>query len=113
MSEMSPGAALRQLRQAHAALKKARQLMKQAREHPRLVPAVLDTGWESLVQAHRTMASIPRAAVDEAVLTQQLSLQRYATALLVRLRRLMKKGEVEPENDDESRFDLDDDDNGD
>ena len=36
MSEMSPGAALRQLRQAHAGLKKARQLMKEARENPRL-----------------------------------------------------------------------------
>ena len=44
MAEMSPGAALRQLRQAHAGLKKARQVMKQARENPRAVPAVLDTG---------------------------------------------------------------------
>ena len=113
MSEMSPGAALRQLQQAHAALKKARQLMKEARKHPRLVPAVLDTGWESLVQAHRTMASIPRAAVDEAVLTQQLSVERYATALLVRLRRLLKKGELGQEGDDEAQFDPDDEDNGD
>ena len=53
-----------------------------------MVPAVLDAGWDSLVQAHRLMAAIPRAAVDEAVMTQQLSVQRYATALLVRLRRL-------------------------
>ena len=112
MAEMSPGAALRQLRQAHATLKKARQLMKQARENPRLVPAVLDTGWESLVQAHRAMAAIPRAAVDEAVLTQQLSVERYATALLVRLRRLMRKGELGPEEDDEG-LDLDDDNGGD
>ena len=51
MAEMSSGAALRQLRAAHAGLKKARQLMKQARENRSLVPAVLDTGWDSLVQA--------------------------------------------------------------
>ena len=34
MAEMSSGAALRQLRTAHAGLKKSRQLMKQARENP-------------------------------------------------------------------------------
>jgi hypothetical protein len=90
MAEMSPGTALRQLRQAHAGLKKARQLMKQARENPRIPPAVFDAGWESLLTAHRLMAAIPRGAVDEAVLTQQLSVQRYATALLVRLRRLLR-----------------------
>ena len=63
------------------------------------VPAVLDAGWESLIQAHRLMAAIPRAAVDEAVLTQQLSVQRYATALLVRLRRLMRQEEIGPDDD--------------
>jgi len=111
MAEMSQGAALRQLRQAHAGLKKARQLMKEARENPRLVPLVLDTGWESLVQAHRAMATIPRSAVDEAVLTQQLSVERYATALLVRLRRLIRKGELGPQED--GGFDVDDEDGGD
>ena len=40
------------------------------------------------------MAAIPRSAVDEAVLTQQLSVQRYATALLVRLRRLLRTGDA-------------------
>jgi len=99
MAEMSSGAALRQLRAAHAGLKKARQLMKQARENRSLVPAVLDAGWESLIQAHRLMAAIPRGAVDEAVLTQQLSVQRYATALLVRLRRLLRQEEVGPDDD--------------
>jgi hypothetical protein len=95
MAEMSPGTALRQLRQAHAGLKKARQLMKQARENPRIPPAVFDAGWESLLTAHRLMAAIPRGAVDEAVLTQQLSVQRYATALLVRLRRLLRNEGLE------------------
>jgi hypothetical protein len=99
MAEMSSGAALRQLRAAHAGLKKARQLLKQARENRSLVPAVLDAGWESLIQAHRLMAEIPRGAVDEAVLTQQLSVQRYATALLVRLRRLLRQGEAGPDED--------------
>ena len=108
MADMSPGAAVRQLRQAQAGLKKARQLMKQARENPRVVPAVLDTGWDSLVQAHRLMAAIPRGAVDEAVLTQQLAVQRYATALLVRLRRLVRHEAGEAGGD--AGLDLDDED---
>ena len=36
------------------------------------------------------MAGIPLAAADEAVMTRQLAVQRYATALLVRLRRLLR-----------------------
>ena len=38
MPEMSPGAALRELQQAQAGLKKARALLKQARENSRLLP---------------------------------------------------------------------------
>ena len=38
-------------------------------------------------------------------MTKQLSLQRYATALLVRLRRLLRN---EPPGDDDSDLDLDD-----
>ena len=106
MAEITSAAALRQLRAAHAGLKKARALMKQARENRSLIPAVLDAGWESLTQAHRLMAAIPRAAMDEAVLTQQLSVQRYATALLVRLRRLMRNEQLGPEDD--GQFDADD-----
>ncbi|WP_165246461.1 hypothetical protein [Paludisphaera soli] len=94
MAEMTPGTALRQLKQAHATLKKARQAMRMARENPAFGPRVLDAGWDALMQAHRLMAEIPRSAVDEEVLTQQLSVQRYATALLVRLRRILRKGEV-------------------
>src|SRR5262249_50837692 len=45
MSEMSAGAALRQLKQAQACLKKARQLMAQVRQEPGLVPKVIDIGW--------------------------------------------------------------------
>ena len=93
MAEMTPGAALRDLRQVHAGLKKARQLMTQARVSPALIPKALDTAWEGLVRAHRLMAAIPRSAADEAVLAQQLSVQRYATALLVRYRRLLRRDE--------------------
>jgi hypothetical protein len=107
MAEMSAGTALRQLKQAHAGLKKARQLMRQARENPSLAPKIIDAGWASLIQTHRLLAEIPRSAADEAVMTQQLSVQRYATSLLVRLRRLMRTGDVGP--DDLDAFDADDD----
>ncbi len=81
MKEMTSGTALRQLQQAQAALKKARQLLKQARGRGPAGPAVLRAGWESLAQANRLMAEIPLAAADEAVMTRQLAVQRYATAL--------------------------------
>jgi hypothetical protein len=87
---MSSGAALRELQQAHAGLKKARELLKQARSNPRTAPAVFNACWESLAGAHRLMADIPSEATDDAVLTKQLAVERYATALLVRLRRLKR-----------------------
>ena len=90
MRGMSPGAALRELQQAHAVLRKARELLKQARNNPRAVPSLFDAGWESLTQAHRLMAAIAGEATDDAVLTKQLAVERYATALLVRLRRLKR-----------------------
>ena len=101
MPEMSPGAALRELQQAQAGLRKARQLLKQSKDNPRLLPKVFDAGWESLVRAHRIMAAIPAVAADEEVLTKQLAVQRYATALLVRLRRLARNEPGALEGDDE------------
>jgi hypothetical protein len=100
MAEMSSGAALRGLRAVHGGLKKARQVLRQAREDPRPSPKVFAACWDSLKEAHRLMAAIPASAADEAVLTQQLSVQRYATALLVRLRRLTKRGKIEADDDD-------------
>jgi hypothetical protein len=97
MQEMSSGAALRQLQQAHAGLKKARQLLKQARDPERAVPSVFEAGWESLSRCHRLMAGISLAAVDDAVLPKQLAVQRSATALLVRLRRLHRQDRIGPE----------------
>jgi hypothetical protein len=108
MAEMSPGTALRHLHQAQAGLKKARRFLQQARENPDVAPAALDAGWESLSQAHRLVASIPRGAVDEAVMTRLLAVQRYATALLVRLRRVLRNegldldaGALDQEDDEE------------
>jgi hypothetical protein len=97
MKEMSPGTALRQLQQAQAVLKKARQLLKQTRGGGAASPAVLKAGWESLCQANRLMAEIPLATADEAVMTRQLAVQRYATALLVRLRRLLRNEGIDSE----------------
>ncbi len=108
MRGMSPGTALRQLQQAQAGLKRARQLLKQARDDEAAVPAVFEAGWSSLAQAHRLMAEIPRESADEAVLTKQLAVQRYATALLVRLRRLHRHGGIGPEafsDDDDDALD--------
>jgi hypothetical protein len=93
---MSPGTALRQLQQAQAVLKKARRLFQQARDQDRVGPAILAAGWQSLARAHRLMAEIPLEAVDDAVLTKQLAVQRYATALLVRLRRLHRHEGIGP-----------------
>ena len=71
MSEMSSGAALRQLQQAQAGLKKARQVMKLARGDAGASPNVIKVGWESLVKAHRLLAADPalrdqRARPDQA-----------------------------------------------
>ena len=93
MSESSPGAVLRQLQQAQAGMKKARQALARARDGevgPGLRQDLLRVGWESLARAHRILAEVPLAAATEAVLTKQLAVQRYATALLVRLRRIVR-----------------------
>ncbi len=109
MQGTSPGAALRELQRAQAGLKKARGLMKLAKGDPGSASKVFSAGWESLCQAHKIMAAITPAAVDEAVLTKQLALQRYATALLVRLRRLQRGGTaVNLADDDDDGFDDDD-----
>ena len=60
--------------------------------NPRIADKVFGAGWESLTQAYRLMAAIPGDAADDDVLTKQLAVERYATALLVRLRRLKRRG---------------------
>jgi len=106
MSEINPGAALRQIQQAQAGLKKARQALRLAKGDPRATRGVLEVGWESLAQAHRLLAAIPLAAATEPVMTKQLAAQRSATALLVRLRRVVRHGVV---GDDEAGFGDEDD----
>lgn len=90
--KMSSGTALRQLQQAQAGMKKARQALTQVRgdTDPDRLGGVLRLGWESLRQCHRLLAEIPLEAASEDVLTRQLAVQRYATALLVRLRRIAR-----------------------
>jgi hypothetical protein len=92
MAEMSSGTALRELQKAQAGMKKARELLKQTRGNPRASETTFAAGWESLTQAYRLIAAIPVPAVDDEVLTKQLAVGRYATALLVRLRRLKRQG---------------------
>src|SRR4051812_45898407 len=101
MSEMSPGTALRQLQQAQAGLKKARQVMKQSRGDSAANQGVIRVGWESLAKAHRLLGEIPLSAVTEPVLTKQLAVERYATALLVRLRRLLRNEPLGADLDDD------------
>jgi hypothetical protein len=104
MPEMSPGAALRELQQAQAGLRKARALLNEAKGSPRLLPKVFAAGWESLSKAHRTMATIPAVAADDDVLTKQLAVARYATALLVRLRRLKRNQGASGASGDDDGF---------
>jgi hypothetical protein len=106
MAAMSPGTALRNLQQAQAGLKKVRQLLRLARESGGDVDTtrILKAGWEGLAKAHRMLAEIPVEAATEPVMTRQLAVQRYATALLVRLRRLARNepGALDGEADDEA-----------
>lgn len=109
MSEMSPGSALRTIQQAQAGLRKSRQLLRITKADAAAAPKVLKAGWESLAHAHKLLATIPIQAATEPVMTKQLSAQRYATALLVRLRRLARNepvGDIDDDNDSDSNEDL-------
>jgi hypothetical protein len=100
MPEMTPGAALRQIQQAQAGLKKARQALRLAKGDPQASHGILKIGWESLAASHRILAAIPLEAANDPVMTKQLALQRYATALLVRLRRVARHETIGPDDDD-------------
>jgi hypothetical protein len=107
MADMSSGQALRQLQQAQAGMRKAREALRLARTSERDSPArqhALELGWHSLTRTHQLLATIPLSAANDGVLTRHLAVSRYATALLVRLRRLVRNEHV-PE--DESASDLD------
>ena len=103
MPAMSPGTALRNLQQAQAGLKKVRQLLRLARESGDVDPVrIMKVGWEGLAKAHKMIAEIPVEAATEPVMTRQLAVQRYMTALLVRLRRLARNEIDGPDGDDET-----------
>src|SRR4051812_30196264 len=90
MADSSPGAVLRQLQQAQAVMKKARQALANARGGPADAQGLLRIGWEALARANRILADVPLSAATDDVLTKQLAVQRYGTALLVRLRRIVR-----------------------
>lgn len=105
MAGMTSGAALRNLQQAQAGMRKARQALRQLRGEPAdgdMSGMILKVGWDSLKKAHAIMAEIPLDAATDDVLTRQLSVQRYSTALLVRLRRIVRNepGSIDFEGDD-------------
>lgn len=109
MPEMTAATALRTLQQAQAGLRKARSALRATRPSAgasTAAPVAMKVGWESLAQAHRLMSTIPVDAATEPVMTKQLAVERYATALLVRLRRLAR-------NDPDAVTDGDDDDDDD
>ncbi len=108
MAQTTPGAVLRQLQQAQAGMKKVRQSLAQLRggePDAEEVQAVLRAGWASLSQTYRLLAEIPLAAATDPVLTRQIAVQRYATALLVRLRRLTRAGAGEGADVDDEEAD--------
>ena len=103
MAAMSSGTALRNLQQAHAGLKKVRHLLRLARESEGSVDSarIIRAGWEGLAKAHKILAETPVEAADDAVMTRQLAVQRYATALLVRLRRVARNDPAAFDGDDD------------
>ncbi len=91
MAGMSPKAALRELERANAYLKRSRAALKQAKDDPSARLLVFRMGWEGLRQAYAVITLIPIESADDAVLSRAIAVQRYATALLVRLRRLHRQ----------------------
>jgi hypothetical protein len=105
--KITPGLALRQIQQSQQAMKKVRKGLVQVREadpsrRAELAQQVLRDGWDALSRSHRELSEIPLASATEEVMVKQIAAQRYATALLVRLRRLVR-------NDPDALEGLDDD----
>lgn len=103
MSEISPGTALRELNLVQANLRKARQALRIARGGELDAAKAVEIGWGALTEAHRRLAAFPRSAATEDVMLRQIAVQRYATALLVRLRRLLRN-ERDPHDDVDDDF---------
>lgn len=107
MSNMTPGLALRQILASKNSLRKARQSLTLLRGDDSVSPKQLsDTirhAWQALTQTHKLLGELPFEAASEDVMLKQISLERYATALLVRLRRLARGdlSAADPGDDDE------------
>ena len=106
--KMTPGLALRQLQQAQQAMKKVRKGLVLLREadpsrRPEMAQKTLAAGWESLTRTYQDLAAIPLESATEEVMVRQIAVQRYATALLVRLRRVVRNdpGALEGLDDEE------------
>lgn len=111
MAITTPGAATRHLQTARQALRKSRQAIRFLKESassgsepdPKILQGVLQSGWTTLTKVHAMLAELPLEVADEDIMLQMLSVQRYATALLVRLRRLSRgdlAGAEGPDDDD-------------
>lgn len=103
MADRTPGAVLRDLNQAQDQMRKTRKLMTQVRSEPAGSPSrerAVAAGWTALAKTHRLLAEIPFEAATDPVLLRQLAVQRYATALLVRLRRLTRNEAMGDESDE-------------
>ncbi len=93
MAERTSGSVLRDIQQAQAGMKKVRQALAAARRDPDVdEKRLLELGWRSLSIAHKVLVDVPVSAASDDVMTKAISMQRYATALLVRLRRLARHG---------------------
>jgi hypothetical protein len=100
MADTSPGRILRDLQQAQARLRKTRETIRNAREHGGDPSPVLRAAWQELSRTYQLFAEIPWDGVDDAVMLRQLAVARYASAVLVRLRRLQRGGGSTNEQDD-------------
>ena len=105
MPEVSSATILRNLQRVQADMKKARQALTQVRKGSLRPEPVLQAGWESLLATHRALGAIPLVSASEDVMTRQIAVSRYATALLVRLRRLSRNGPGGLDESDSDDFD--------
>jgi hypothetical protein len=92
MAQPSPASLMRELNGAQNGMRKARQALVAVRQGAMDPEVGLKAGWEALQSATRVLAAVPLASADDDVMGRQIAVQRYATALLVRLRRLKRKG---------------------
>jgi hypothetical protein len=100
MEKKTPATLVRELDRAQLELKRAREALRQARTGVVAPDQAVAIGWKSLQSTFGLLGSLPVEAAVEPVLTKQLAVQRSATSLLVRLRRLVR-GETLPVLEDD------------